>query len=159
MSFSYINVETIGKYNNIIFFFKFEKKCTNTVDEFLLHKFRNNREMQKCKKKLFEKKKYIRSANEFLVHTCRSMEEVGGRSPQLFWAGGTYYLLPPPPFFLQNIRRIYIFLNYYSWQHYYLCIFMFLYTFKNVDFKVESYNSKTFSSVTFSLKTYTNVNW
>ena len=43
MSFYYMNLETIGKFKNELFFSNL-KKCTNPAYEFLLHKCRNKNE-------------------------------------------------------------------------------------------------------------------
>ena len=48
-SFYFINVETTGKYKNVRTISHFEK-FTIPPNEFLLHKCRNNKKMQKCTK-------------------------------------------------------------------------------------------------------------
>ena len=50
MNFPCINVEAIGKSKNVFFFLSNLKKCNSPANEFLLHKCRNNRYMQKSKK-------------------------------------------------------------------------------------------------------------
>ena len=57
MRFPYINVEIIGKYKNVIFS-STQNKFRSPADEFLLHKCKNNRDMQKLKKNIIRKKIY-----------------------------------------------------------------------------------------------------
>ena len=60
MSFHYLNVEIIGKIIKIYIFFSNFKNVTSPAYEFLLHKSRSNREIQKCKKKINSKEYTIR---------------------------------------------------------------------------------------------------
>ena len=48
MSFYFTNVETIGKYKSVQKMHM--KKFTSPANEFLLHKYINNKKMRKCKK-------------------------------------------------------------------------------------------------------------
>ena len=67
MIFYYVNVETIGKCIKI-YFFLIVRKITSSANEFLLHKCRNNRVMQK--KLNLENSK--NPANEFASHKFRN---------------------------------------------------------------------------------------
>ena len=57
MSLYHKNVEAIGKLKKCIFFLNL-KKITSPAYEFLLHKCKNNRDMQKLKKNIIRKKIY-----------------------------------------------------------------------------------------------------
>ena len=54
-----------------IYIFSNLKKFTSPANEFLIHKCRNNRKMQKSKKKIG--KIYTSPANEFLLHTVEAI--------------------------------------------------------------------------------------
>ena len=75
MSFPFINVEAIGKSRNVIFFSNL-KKCISPASEFLLHKCRNNKEIQNWKKKTKFGNNYRSSAKKFSSHKCRNNRKI-----------------------------------------------------------------------------------
>ena len=70
----FLSMQKQQEYEKIKFLFQNRKKFTSPANEFLLHKYRNNRKITKL---IFfsNLKKCTSPADEFLLHKCRNKNE------------------------------------------------------------------------------------